>query len=292
MLPDVDKLDNDVDPCFFSHNQFLQSAITDFQDALFNGQYTVEFQRSLATERAKTQTDDWKDEQFEEYWGQKYDAMTRGLAGDSSAVKISDMAKHGLIRIGDVWRLSRPVYNVKVQAEAVITGISSSFELTFSYDPTKAVVTLSDEKESKSARQNGNATATANGKQHAKRTSVHDVSDVTSPTNLETHILKVTPNVPDKWPNGNAFKSIRVLRNGVDEGTLFSMRLEWFNDGCPMLNGGPHTASSHAQNGKATPKSKPKDAVAKEEQDDKDGLLQEFVPGSSTTRSSRKSQRK
>lgn len=55
--------------------------------------------------------------------------------------------------------------------------------------------------------------------------------DFETPTALETKILdqhgKVTK---DKRPNGNAFKSIRLLRDGKDLGRLFDIRKDGFGD--------------------------------------------------------------
>lgn len=55
--------------------------------------------------------------------------------------------------------------------------------------------------------------------------------DFETPTALETKILdhhgKVTK---DKRPNGNAFKSIRLIRAGKDMGRLFDIRKDGFGE--------------------------------------------------------------
>lgn len=55
--------------------------------------------------------------------------------------------------------------------------------------------------------------------------------DFETPTALETKILDQHGKVSkDKRPNGNAFKSIRLLRNGKDLGRLFDIRKDGFGD--------------------------------------------------------------
>jgi hypothetical protein len=53
--------------------------------------------------------------------------------------------------------------------------------------------------------------------------------DFETPTALETKILDHHGEVArDKRPNGNAFKSIRLIRNGKDLGRLFDIRKDAF----------------------------------------------------------------
>lgn len=53
--------------------------------------------------------------------------------------------------------------------------------------------------------------------------------DFETPTALETKILDHHGKVArDKRPNGNAFKSIRLIRDGKDMGRLFDIRKEAF----------------------------------------------------------------
>jgi hypothetical protein len=54
--------------------------------------------------------------------------------------------------------------------------------------------------------------------------------DFETPTALETKILDHGGKVPkDKRPNGNAFKSIRLIRAGTDMGRLFDIRKDGDN---------------------------------------------------------------
>ncbi len=51
------------------------------------------------------------------------------------------------------------------------------------------------------------------------------------PTSLETWVLDQDGRIAKRdRPNGNAFKSTRLVRNGMTMGTLFSLRMTCFND--------------------------------------------------------------
>jgi len=53
--------------------------------------------------------------------------------------------------------------------------------------------------------------------------------DIVKPTALETQIIDEDGRVPkDRRPNGNAFRSIKLIRNGKNLGSLFHIRKEYF----------------------------------------------------------------
>ena len=54
-------------------------------------------------ERAAGKFDDWKEREFEEFWGQKQKVDWKALAGDASQVKLEEMLREGLFKVGDVW---------------------------------------------------------------------------------------------------------------------------------------------------------------------------------------------
>jgi hypothetical protein len=81
-------------------------------------------------QRAAGKFDKFKEQEFEEFWGQKQ-KMDRALAaGESSKIKLSTLIEHGVIRRGDIWKWSRSVRKVLVEKEARIIDINES-RLTF-----------------------------------------------------------------------------------------------------------------------------------------------------------------
>lgn len=70
--------------------------------------------------------------------------------------------------------------------------------------------------------------------------------DFETPTALETKILDHHGKVAkDKRPNGNAFKSIRLLRSGKDMGRLFDIRKDGFGTCDSSSVGGAVTNSGY-----------------------------------------------
>lgn len=58
-------------------------------------------------ERAEGKFDSWKEEQFEEFWGQKQKVDSKALAGQSSTVKLNRLIEANLCKVGDRWSYSR-----------------------------------------------------------------------------------------------------------------------------------------------------------------------------------------
>ncbi|KAI8079669.1 uncharacterized protein B0P05DRAFT_541525 [Gilbertella persicaria] len=142
-----------------------------------------------------------KDEPFESYWGDLIDKeRAHNVAGDSKSITLKDMCRKGLIREQDVI-----VYKRNFSACKVV--VSKSMTVVKACGLSGISIQLDEE----------------------------IFEDFETPTALETKILdhhgKVTK---DKRPNGNAFKSIRLIRAGKDLGRLFDIRKDGFGDhlGC------------------------------------------------------------
>lgn len=58
-------------------------------------------------ERAAGSFDKWKEEQYEEFWGQKQKLIHGVIAGDSSTLKLMKMVDHNCVRVGDTWKFTR-----------------------------------------------------------------------------------------------------------------------------------------------------------------------------------------
>ncbi|KAL0145043.1 hypothetical protein V8B55DRAFT_1458014 [Mucor lusitanicus] len=151
--------------------------------------------------RATCKKDRFKDEAFESYWGELIDKdRAHNVAGDSKSITLKDMCRKGLIREQDVIVYKRNFSACKVVVSKSMTVIKACGLSGISIKLDKEIF-----------------------------------EDFETPTALETKILdhhgKVTK---DKRPNGNAFKSIRLIRAGKDMGRLFDIRKDGFGDqsGC------------------------------------------------------------
>lgn len=58
-------------------------------------------------ERAEGAFDNFKEQEFEEFWGQKQKLDKSLAAGESSQIKLDTLIENGLVREGDIWKLSR-----------------------------------------------------------------------------------------------------------------------------------------------------------------------------------------
>ncbi|KAL4763559.1 uncharacterized protein BDW70DRAFT_7210 [Aspergillus foveolatus] len=118
---------------FLRYSTNWREAIRHFQLDLQNGRYDPQWMHEAeeaVAQRAAGKFDKFKEQEFEEFWGQKQ-KMDRALAaGESSKIKLSTLIKHGVIRRGDMWKWSRSVRKILVEKEARIIDINES-RLTF-----------------------------------------------------------------------------------------------------------------------------------------------------------------
>ncbi|OAX80529.1 hypothetical protein ACJ72_05142, partial [Emergomyces africanus] len=95
---------------FVRYSNNWRDAVRQFQLDLQTGKYDPEWQRQAAAameERAQGNFDKFKEEQFEEFWGQKQKLNHDVIAGESSKVRLGTLVGDGVVRVGDVWRYSR-----------------------------------------------------------------------------------------------------------------------------------------------------------------------------------------
>ncbi|KAI9244236.1 hypothetical protein BY458DRAFT_591466 [Sporodiniella umbellata] len=129
------------------------------------------------------------------FWDSDKDKTTN-VAGDSKSVTLKDMCRKGLIREQDVIVYKRNFSACKTIVCKSMTVIKASClsGITIQLDG-------------------------------------HIFQDFETPTALETKVLDHHGMVAkDKRPNGNAFKSIRLIRDGKEMGRLFDIRKESFED--------------------------------------------------------------
>ncbi|KAL2007345.1 hypothetical protein VTN00DRAFT_8783 [Thermoascus crustaceus] len=122
---------------FLRYSNNWRDAVRQFQVDLQAGRYDPEWQRQAAEameERAEGKFDKFKEEEFEEFWGQKQKLDYSVIAGESSRVKLDTLIQHGVVKKGDVWKYTRVFgrkdERVLVEKEARILDIDGS-TLTF-----------------------------------------------------------------------------------------------------------------------------------------------------------------
>ncbi|KAL5339706.1 Asx homology domain-containing protein [Aspergillus crustosus] len=129
---------------FLRSSDDWRSDISHFQLNLQSGRYEPGWIREAeeaVQQRAAGKFDKFKEQEFEEFWGQKQ-KMDRNLAaGESSKTKLSTLVKHDIVRKGDIWRWSRTFAKEKIliEKEARITETSDS-GLTFAVPPGQRVL--------------------------------------------------------------------------------------------------------------------------------------------------------
>lgn len=92
------------------YSNVWRDAVRQFQVDLQAGRYDPEWLRQAAEameERAQGKFDKWKEEEFEEFWGQKQKLDYSVIAGESSRVKLDTLIQKGVVRKGDVWKYTR-----------------------------------------------------------------------------------------------------------------------------------------------------------------------------------------
>ncbi|KAI9313292.1 hypothetical protein BX666DRAFT_2020762 [Dichotomocladium elegans] len=200
-----------LDPSFFSKedNPIFWAALSDWQTMLAQGNlidnpdntFQVFRETSSTTATAASNVNNpilqYKEEGFESYWGELNDRdKLHNVAGDSKNITLKDMCRKGLIREQDVI-----VYKRNFSACKVV--VSKSMRVVKADGATGISIELDKE----------------------------IFEDFETPTALETKILDRHGKVSkDKRPNGNAFKSIRLIRDGKDLGRLFDIRKDGFGD--------------------------------------------------------------
>lgn len=111
--PNPEDPDSKIPPIpqeFLRYSNTWREGVRQFQVDLEAGRYDPEWLRQAADameERSRGDFDDFKEQEFEEFWGQKQKLDYRALAGESSSVKLKTLIEHGIIQNGDVWKFTR-----------------------------------------------------------------------------------------------------------------------------------------------------------------------------------------
>ena len=97
---------------YFKYDPDWRRLVREFQEDLGAGRYEPEWLEQAAKameERARGDFDKFKDDEFEEFWGQKQKTPCKELAGESSSIKLEELVENGVIREGDILSYSRAI---------------------------------------------------------------------------------------------------------------------------------------------------------------------------------------
>ena len=95
---------------FLKYDSDWRNAIRQFKVDLQAGRYEAEWQQAAAEameERAAGKFDKFKEQEFEQFWGQKQKVPKNNIAGDVANVKLDDLIRDDLFKVGDVWSFAK-----------------------------------------------------------------------------------------------------------------------------------------------------------------------------------------
>ena len=105
--PSIPIADNGrIEPFYLKYDDNWRGAVRRFQEDLSSGRMEPEWleeAHEAMEERARGDFDDWKEQEFEEFWGQKQKVDWSVLSGESAKVKLQTMVQEGLFKVGDVF---------------------------------------------------------------------------------------------------------------------------------------------------------------------------------------------
>ena len=95
---------------FFKYDADFRRGIREFQEDLSTGRLDPGWQEAAAEameERAQARFDAYKEDQYEEFWGQKQKLDWKAVAGESAKLKLDVMIQNGVFKEGDYFSYSR-----------------------------------------------------------------------------------------------------------------------------------------------------------------------------------------
>ncbi|KAL8830728.1 MAG: hypothetical protein Q9170_005609 [Blastenia crenularia] len=143
LLPPHVELNDDgsIPTSFWKYNPEFRLDCRNLQEDLRSGRMDPVWQRQAAEameERAAGKFDDFKEQEFEEYWGQKQKVAHNVLAGHASKVRLQELLKEEVFKVGDVWSFNhtfgRGEDAIRVEKECKIVMLEDK-SLTFAIPP-------------------------------------------------------------------------------------------------------------------------------------------------------------
>jgi hypothetical protein len=111
LLPENTPYDSDGRPSaqFLRYNSDWRNSLRLFQNDLTHGHYEKDWKESAAQameERARGDFDQWKESQYEQFWGQKQ-KVGMVIAGEMAKIKLPELIEDGNFRVNDIWSYAR-----------------------------------------------------------------------------------------------------------------------------------------------------------------------------------------
>lgn len=92
---------------FIRYSNNWRDGVRQFQLDLQNGRYDPEWLHQAQEARQQRENgdfDDFKEREYEQFWGQKQKVVWNASAGESARVKMKTLIDEGVIQIGDIWK--------------------------------------------------------------------------------------------------------------------------------------------------------------------------------------------
>lgn len=103
---------------FFKYDADFRRGIREFQEDLSTGRLDPGWQEAAGEameERARGDFDAYKENQFEEFWGQKQKLDSKAVAGESAKLKLDTMIQNGVFKEGDYFSYARVAGRAKAR---------------------------------------------------------------------------------------------------------------------------------------------------------------------------------
>ena len=192
-------------------------------------------------ERAAGKYDNFKEDEFEAFWGQKQKFDSKMLAGQSAVVKLNDLISSDLFRTGDFWTYCRVfgrgnnrvevVKDCEVSKTIHTCGVPTGSKLIQIVKVEKLTLTFAIPPEHLRYARTSHSSDLSDCREESHVESMATTNailcTVSNAQALENKILELDGRVK-KPPHHNAWKVFRCQRDNQDLGSLFEVREEYF----------------------------------------------------------------
>ncbi|KAJ5254014.1 hypothetical protein N7524_011194 [Penicillium chrysogenum] len=144
-LDDPDAKIQPIPDSFIRYSNNWRDGIRQFQIDLQNGRYDPEWLRQAQEARQQRDNgdfDDFKEREYEQFWGQKQKVIWDAPAGESARVKMGTLIDEGVIQLGDVWKFyyvyGRGPGRIVIEKEVRVVD-RDGVKLTFAIPPGERV---------------------------------------------------------------------------------------------------------------------------------------------------------
>lgn len=134
-----------IPDCFIRYSNNWRDGVRQFQLDLQNGRYDPEWLRQAQEAREQRENgdfDDFKEREYEQFWGQKQKVGRDATAGESARVKMGTLINEGVIQLGDIWKFyyvyGRGADRIVIEKEVRVLD-RDGVKLTFAIPPGERV---------------------------------------------------------------------------------------------------------------------------------------------------------